>query len=112
MHQGEVPAKYDEHLIDVFRLFESSIFLRMPAHSLEILVRIADLLRFYEVIKVVLPYERICLFPDLYPYSSNLDCQKITDMYKRFADEAISCFRDKSAPSLHEAKKAILSPEV
>jgi len=112
LHQAKLAAKYDEHLIDVFNLFESPIFLTMPGHSIEILVRIADLLRFHEAIKVLPPYDRILLFPDIYPYSENLDCAKITDMYKRYAHEVLACFRDKSDPTLFEAIKHVLLAEV
>ena len=87
------------------------MFLRLPEHSLEILVRIADLLRFHEAIKVLSPYERISLFSDLYPYSENLDLGRITNMYKRYADEVLTCFRRKSAPELLETMKQVLLPE-
>lgn len=111
LYQAKVAARYDEHLIDVFNLFESPIFLRMPDHSLEILVRIADLLRFHEAIKVLSPYERMLLFPDLYPYSENLDPRRITSMYKRYAEEVLNCFREKSASTLLETMRRVLLTE-
>ncbi len=107
---GGVPAKYDEHLIDVFNIFKPPAFLRLPDRSLNTLVEIADLLRFCQCLLEMSINDLQYYFPDLYIYSPNLDCGKMVKTYQRYAAETINCFRNKSSARLSEVIRTVLAP--
>ncbi len=109
---GHIPAQCDEHLIDIFDIFESPSFLRLPNRSLDSLVTIADLLRFSECLLRMSVNEIQYNFPDLYVYSRNLDCARISNTYQRYAMETINSFRQQSSTRLSGILEPILSHEV
>jgi len=107
--EGHIPAQCDEHLIDIFDLFESPTFRILPVRSLDSLVTIADLLRFCQCLLTMSVNDLQYNFPDLYVHLDNLDCAKMTSTYKRYATETINCFRQKSSAKLLEVLQSTLS---
>ena len=110
LHNANVPSRYDDYLIDVFNIFDSPIFLRLPEHSLDTIIRIADLLRFCQCVSNIPMPELIVEFPDLSLYSTNVDSKKLIDMYGRHCEEVIQCFRDKSSRKFQETFRTVLTP--
>ncbi len=108
---GSIPAQCDEHLIDIFDIFESPSFLRLPNRSLDTLVAIADLLRFCQCLSRMSVNDLQYNFPDLFVHSRNLDCVRIADTYQRYARETINSFRHKSSERLSEVLQSILLRE-
>ena len=108
LHHSKAPNKYDDYLINVFDIFNIPIFLTQPEHSLETIVRIADLLRFCQYISTMHMNELIIAFPDLYICSKGLDNNKLTDMYKRYAEQTIRTFRDKSSKEFKDIFRTAL----
>ncbi len=47
-------------------------------------------------------HDLIINFLDLYIFSSSVDSSKLSDMYKRYSEEVIQCFRDKSSIKTYE----------
>jgi len=110
LHHANVPNKYDDYLVDVFNIFDSPIFLTKPEHSLDTIVRIADILRFCQCLLNIPIHDLIINFPDLYIFSSSVDSSKLSDMYKRYSEEVIQCFRDKSSIKTQEVFSSVLAP--
>ncbi len=105
---GKTPNKYDECLIDIFNIFESPSFYRLPERTLETMVKIADLLRFsHNLLHTPLEYLAVN-FPDLFIYSPEYSCTEITKTLFNFANEVISCFRQKASTELKENYDVIL----
>jgi len=108
MHHANVPSKHDDvYLIDVFDLFDSPVFLAKSKHFLDTIIRTADLLRFCEHVRDMPIHELIVAFPDLYFHSAGADCLKLTDMYKRYAEQTIKCFREKSSSKFQEVFETV-----
>ena len=110
LHHANVPTKYDDYLVDVFDIFNSPIFLTKPEHSVDTIVRTADLLRFCQCFSSMPIHELIINFPDLYIHSTGVDSSKLSDMYKRYSEEVIHCFRDKSSVKTQEVFSSVLAP--
>jgi len=52
--------------------------------------------------------ELIIAIPDLYVCSKGLDNNKLTDMYKRYAEQTIRTFRDKSSQEFKDIFRTAL----
>ncbi|MBA7690104.1 hypothetical protein ES703_98628 [subsurface metagenome] len=81
----------------------------MPKHSLETIIRVADLLRFCQCVLTMPENELIINFPDLYISTKGLDINKLTDMYKRYAGETVRCFYEKSSGKFLDVFKTIFT---
>lgn len=55
-------------------------------------------------------HDLIINFLDLYIFSSSVDSSKLSDMYKRYSEEVIQCFRDKSSIKTQEVFSSVLVP--
>ncbi|GAF75565.1 unnamed protein product, partial [marine sediment metagenome] len=85
-------------------------FRTKPEHSVDTIVRTADLLRFCQCFSSMPIHELVINFPDLYVYSIDVDSSKLSDMYKRYSEEVIHCFRDKSSSKFQEVFRTVLAP--
>lgn len=110
LHHANVPNRYDDYLVDVFNIFDSPIFLTKPEHSVDTIIRTADLLRFCQCFSSMPIHELVINFPDLCVYSIDVDSSKLSDMYKRYSEEVIRCFRDKSSSKFQEVFRTVLAP--
>lgn len=99
-----------DYLIDAFNIFDSPLFLRMPEHSLNDLIIIADLLRFCQSVLSSTENKLIINVPDLSLSVKDVDSNELIEMYKRHASQTLQSFYNRFSQQSQSVYRTVFQP--